>query len=106
MNYITRNGYDIDDPEIDEDGLEVLAESRETRVKTSRRPLRSVLYYMKGYESSISLTPVQLPARSKILQVRDLTLTYSNLPHALRYYCCQIDILLGTPFTYDAKLML
>ena len=72
MNYITRNGYDIDDPEIDEDGLEVLAESRETRVKTSRRPLRSVLYYMKGYESSISLTPVQLPARSKILQVRDM----------------------------------
>ena len=27
---------------------------------------------MKGYESSISLTPVQLPARSKILQVRDM----------------------------------
>jgi hypothetical protein len=42
---------------------------RDHKVKTSRRPLRSVLFYMKGYESSLSLTPVQLPARSKILQV-------------------------------------
>ena len=63
--------HDIDDPDLDEDGLEVLSESRETKVKTSRRPLRSVLYYMKGYESSVSLTPVQLPPRSKILQVSE-----------------------------------
>ena len=38
------------------------------KVKTTRRPLRSVLYYMKGNESTTALTPVQLPARSKILQ--------------------------------------
>ncbi len=38
------------------------------KVRTSRPP-RSVLYYLKGYESSITLTPVQLPPRSRILQV-------------------------------------
>ena len=62
--------YDSDEPEVDEHGLEVVESSLSFRkVKTSRRPLRSVLYYMKGHESSISLTPVQLPPRSKILQV-------------------------------------
>ena len=59
------NRYDSDDPDIDE---EFIDDSREHKVKTTRRPLRSVLYYMKGHESSIALTPVQLPARSKILQ--------------------------------------
>ena len=33
------------------------------------RPVRSIMYYLKGYESSISLTPIQLPPRSRIQQV-------------------------------------
>ena len=33
------------------------------------RPVRSIMYYMKGYENSISLTPTQLPPRSRIQQV-------------------------------------
>jgi len=37
--------------------------------KKQSRPPRSVLYYLKCYESTISLTPVQLPPRSRILQV-------------------------------------
>ena len=64
--------YDSDDPEIDDDGLEILDGTQHHKVKSSRRPLRSVLYYMKGYESSISLTPVQLPSRAKIVQVPHL----------------------------------
>ena len=65
--------YDSDEvPELDENGLEVMQESGGLsfrKVKTSRRPLRSVLYYMKGHEASLVMTPVQLPPRSKILQV-------------------------------------
>ena len=62
--------YDSDEAELDENGLEVMESSLSFRkVKTSRRPLRSVLYYMKGHESTLALTPVQLPPRSKILQV-------------------------------------
>ncbi len=67
--------YDNGDPDLDDDGLEMIdggisQSFRDHKVKTSRRPLRSVLYYMKGHDSaSISLTPVQLPPRSKILQV-------------------------------------
>ena len=63
--YCRYNRYDSDDPDIDE---EFIDESRAHKVKTTRRPLRSVLYYMKGNESTTALTPVQLPARSKILQ--------------------------------------
>ena len=63
--YYRYNRYDSDDPDIDE---EFIDESRAHKVKTTRRPLRSVLYYMKGNESTTALTPVQLPARSKILQ--------------------------------------
>ena len=33
------------------------------------RPPRSVLYYMKAYESGVSLMPVQLPPRTTINQV-------------------------------------
>ena len=64
--------YDSDETELDENGLEVMQESGGLsfrKVKTSRRPLRSVLYYMKGHEASLVMTPVQLPPRSKILQV-------------------------------------
>ena len=70
--------YDNGDPDLDDDGLEMIDGGisqcfRDHKVKTSRRPLRSVLYYMKGHDSaSISLTPVQLPPRSKILQVRKI----------------------------------
>lgn len=39
------------------------------RVRTGQKPTRSVLYYMKGYETGVSLTPVQLPPTTKICQV-------------------------------------
>ncbi len=60
-----------EDPELEPEDMEFLDSStgRDHKVKTSRRPMRSVLYYMKGYESSISLTPVQLPPRSRVVQV-------------------------------------
>ena len=45
-----------------------MAADNKTRARQSRPP-RSVLYYLKGYESSITLTPVQLPPRIRILQV-------------------------------------
>ena len=54
--------------EMEEMEEELLAKLGENRHKTGR-PLRSVLYYMKAFESSISLTPVQLPPRSRIQQV-------------------------------------
>ena len=38
------------------------------KVRTSRPP-RSVLYYLKAYDSWLSLTPIQLPPRSRIIQV-------------------------------------
>ncbi len=51
---------DSDDPDTDD--------PEASKVRHSRPP-RSVLYYLKGYETTISLTPVQLPPRSRILQV-------------------------------------
>jgi hypothetical protein len=45
-----------------------LVENRTKKVRTSRPP-RSVLYYVKAYESWLSLTPIQLPPRSRIIQV-------------------------------------
>ena len=39
------------------------------------RPVRSILYYLKAYEGSISLTPVQLPPRSRVQQVALYTCT-------------------------------
>ena len=72
--------YDSDEAELDENGLEVMESSMSFRkVKTSRRPLRSVLYYMKGHESTLALTPVQLPPRSKILQVQYMNIIFSAL---------------------------
>ncbi len=56
-----------------EEALEELESLDSTTVTAAKvrqsRPPRSVLYYLKGYESTISLTPVQLPPRSRILQV-------------------------------------
>jgi hypothetical protein len=45
-----------------------LIENRTKKVRTSRPP-RSVLYYLKAYESWLSLTPIQLPPRTRIIQV-------------------------------------
>ena len=55
--------WEIED--IDPDGLTA---STGPVVRQSRPP-RSVLYYLKAFESTVSLTPVQLPPRSRILQV-------------------------------------
>ena len=67
-----------------------------TRAKPKTgRPVRSIMYYMKvgvmmvmvdtehvvycqAYEGSVSLTPVQLPPRSRIQQVAGLLSTYTN----------------------------
>lgn len=54
-----------DDPE---DLEEVMADNSINKTRQSRPP-RSVLYYLKGYESSISLTPISLPPRCRVLQV-------------------------------------
>eukprot|EP00094_Tigriopus_californicus_P004958 TCALIF_04774-PA protein Name:"Similar to nek8 Serine/threonine-protein kinase Nek8 (Danio rerio)" AED:0.11 eAED:0.12 QI:30/0.66/0.28/0.85/0.83/0.71/7/0/1060 len=54
-----------DDPE---DLEEVMADNSNNKTRQSRPP-RSVLYYLKGYESSISLTPISLPPRCRVLQV-------------------------------------
>ncbi len=50
-----------------------LIENRTKKVRTSRPP-RSVLYYLKAYESWLSLTPIQLPPRTRIIQVNQLYL--------------------------------
>ena len=55
----------IEDP----DDLDVEVAEQKTGKTRQSRPPRSVLYYLKGYESTISLTPCQLPPRSRILQV-------------------------------------
>ena len=47
---------------------EELLTAANSKPKTGR-PVRSILYYLKGYESSVSLTPVPLPPRSRIQQV-------------------------------------
>ena len=47
---------------------EELLSAAASKPKTGR-PVRSILYYLKGYESSVSLTPVPLPPRSRIQQV-------------------------------------
>merc|ERR1719336_3625503 len=54
--------------EMEEMEEELLAKYGENRHKTGR-PVRSVLYYMKAFESSISLTPMQLPPRCRIQQM-------------------------------------
>ena len=56
----------IEDP----DDLDVEVAEQKTGKTRQSRPPRSVLYYLKGYESTISLTPCQLPPRSRILQVK------------------------------------
>ena len=59
--------FDDELEELDEEWAEM------SRGKTRQsRPPRSVLYYLKAYESTISLTPVQLPPRSRILQVTQI----------------------------------
>lgn len=60
--------YYLNDPEfiINEE----LEKSGNNRSKTKfSRPKRSVLYFLKAHESSISMTPIQLPPRAQILQV-------------------------------------
>ena len=47
---------------------EELLTGASSKPKTGR-PVRSILYYLKGYESSVSLVPVPLPPRSRIQQV-------------------------------------
>ena len=47
---------------------EELVTGANSKPKTGR-PVRSILYYLKGYESSVSLVPVPLPPRSRIQQV-------------------------------------
>ena len=54
--------------EMEEMEEELLAKLGENRHKAGR-PIRSVLYYMKAFESSISLTPMQLPPRCRIQQM-------------------------------------
>lgn len=52
------------------DDIEGMEEALLDRSKPKTgRPVRSILYYLKAYEGSISLTPVQLPPRSRIQQV-------------------------------------
>ena len=52
------------------DDIEGMEEALLDRSKPKTgRPVRSIMYYLKAYESSISLTPVQLPPRSRIQQV-------------------------------------
>ena len=64
----------IEDP----DDLDVEVAEQKTGKTRQSRPPRSVLYYLKGYESTISLTPCQLPPRSRILQVNScLISTYT-----------------------------
>ena len=54
--------------EMEEMEEELMAKLGENRHKTGR-PIRSVLYYMKAFESSVSLTPMHLPPRSRLQQM-------------------------------------
>jgi hypothetical protein len=66
----------------DPEDLDVVVAEPGMKGKTRQsRPPRSVLYYLKGYESSITLTPVQLPPRSRILQVH--TVSATNWPKTM-----------------------
>ena len=57
--------------ELEEMEGELLAglEGSNRRPGQPARPVRSILYYMKAYESSVSLEPVELPARVRVQQV-------------------------------------
>ena len=49
------------------DDIEGMEEALVDRSKPKAgRPVRSIMYYLKAFESSISLTPVQLPPMSRI----------------------------------------
>ena len=65
MDHLICHRQTIEDP----DDLDVEVAEQKTGKTRQSRPPRSVLYYLKGYESAISLTPCQLPPRSRILQV-------------------------------------
>ena len=69
---VDMEGKDGDDNEDgtgeDEQGDESRFKSKK-KVRASQKPIRSVLYYVKGYEGGLSLTPVQLPPLCRIAQV-------------------------------------
>ncbi len=70
------------DPDGDDDSLpEESAGNNDNGRRRHSRPPRSVLYYLKGYETTISLTPVQLPPRSRILQVKKQLKKYKSHRH-------------------------
>ncbi|XP_037787785.1 serine/threonine-protein kinase Nek9-like [Penaeus monodon] len=55
--------------EIDEEIKQSIEVARQSQASRSSRPPRSVVYHMKVYESSISLTPVPLPPRSRVKEM-------------------------------------
>ena len=65
------------------DGLDTSFKSKKKSVRPAQKPVRSVLYYLKGYEGGLTLTPVQLPPLCRISQVTNQFEVLPN-PHLKR----------------------
>ncbi|XP_063884250.1 serine/threonine-protein kinase Nek8-like isoform X1 [Scylla paramamosain] len=59
----------MDAEEVSEQLRHSIEVARQTQVSRSSRPPRSVVYHLKVYDSSISINPVPLPARTRVKEV-------------------------------------
>ncbi|KAK7065524.1 hypothetical protein SK128_006706 [Halocaridina rubra] len=55
--------------EIDQELKQSIEAARQNQASRSSRPPRSVVYHMKVYDSSISLSPVPLPPRTRVKEM-------------------------------------